>query len=417
MDIVRDDLKKKRRRRQWTIGTGLLLLLAVAAWFLFTSDPAAPSVDRSSVWIGEVQRGPLEVNVRGIGTLVPEDLRWITAQTSGSVEEIHLLPGARVEPETVILRLDNPELEQSLRNAELQLVSTQAQLANQRVREEDSLLEMEYQLAQLEASFENARLDVRVNEELFSEGLVAERDLLRSRVSEEQLARQTAILRSRLETRRQQMEQNLAPAIAAVSQEEERVALLRRQVEDLSVKAGLHGILQRLPLEEGQQVTTGTQLAQVADPSRLKGVIRIPETQAKDIQIGQEALIDTRNGTVSGQVSRVNPTVTGGTVDVDVEITGPLPRGARADLTVEGMVRLASLEDVLFVGRPSFARENGTVGIFKISMEGNLAERTRVSFGKSSVSQIQVLTGLAEGDQVILSDTSQYDNYDRLRLN
>ena len=417
MDIVRDDLKKKRRRRQWTIGTGLLLLLAVAAWFLFTSDPAAPSVDRSSVWIGEVQRGPLEVNVRGIGTLVPEDLRWITAQTSGSVEEIHILPGARVEPETVILRLDNPELEQSLRNAELQLVSTQAQLANQRVREEDSLLEMEYQLAQLEASFENARLDVRVNEELFSEGLVAERDLLRSRVSEEQLARQTAILRSRLETRRQQMEQNLAPAIAAVSQEEERVALLRRQVEDLSVKAGLHGILQRLPLEEGQQVSTGTQLAQVADPSRLKGVIRIPETQAKDIQIGQEALIDTRNGTVSGQVSRVNPTVTGGTVDVDVEITGPLPRGARADLTVEGMVRLASLEDVLFVGRPSFARENGTVGIFKISMEGNLAERTRVSFGKSSVSQIQVLTGLAEGDQVILSDTSQYDNYDRLRLN
>lgn len=417
MDIVRSDLKKKKQRRNIIMGIVGFLVLVVVGFFLFSMDPAAPSVDRSSVWIGEVKRGPLEVNVRGIGTLVPEDLRWITAQTNGSVEEIFILPGAAVEPETVILQLGNPELEQSFRNAELQLASAEAQLANQRVREEDSLLEMEYQLAQLEASFENAKLDVRVNEELFAEGLVAERDLLRSQLSKEQLERQTEIMRRRLDTRRQQVEQNLAPALASVDQEKERVALLRQQVADLSVRAGLTGILQRLPLEEGQQVTTGTQLAQVADPTRLKAVVRIPETQAKDVQIGQEATIDTRNGTVKGRVARVNPTVVAGTVDVDVSITGELPRGARADLTVEGIISLASLDDVLFVGRSSSARENGTMGIFRLGPDGNTAERTQVVFGKSSVSEIQVISGLSVGDRIILSDTSQYDDNDRLRLN
>lgn len=417
MDIIRDDLKQKKRKRRILIGTLSGLVLLIVGVFLFSMDPAAPSVERSSLWIGRVARGPMEVNVRGIGTLVPEDMRWITAQTSGSVDTIHILPGAEVERDTVILQLGNPELEQNFRNAGLQLASAQAELANQRVREEDSLLEMEYQLAQLEASYENARLDVRVNEELFAEGLVAERDLLRSRVAEEQLKRQTDILQRRLETRRQQMEQNLAPALASVSQEEDRVALLRQQVADLSVKAGLSGVLQRLPLEVGQQVATGTQLAQVADPSRLKAVIRIPETQAKDIQIGQTATIDTRNGVVQGEVARVNPTVVGGTVDVDVRITRDLPRGARADLTVEGSIQLASMSDILTIGRPSFARENGTVGVFKLSPDGNVAQRTTVTFGRSSVSEIQVVDGLVEGDQVILSDTSQYDDNDRLRLN
>lgn len=417
MDIIRDDLKKKKQRRQIATGSiGVIILLSVGA-FLFSMDPAAPSIERSSIWIGEVKRGPLEVNVRGIGTLVPVDLRWLTAQTNGSVEEIFILPGAPVTPDTVILQLGNPELEQNYRNAEFQLASAEAQLANQRVREEDSLLEMEFQLAQLESNFENAKLDVRVNEELFAEGLVAERDLLKSRLVKEQLERQTEILQRRLDTRRQQVEQNLAPALAAVSQEKERVALLLQQVADLSVCAGLNGVLQRLPLEEGQQVTMGTQLAQVADPTRLKAVVRIPETQAKDIQIGLNAIIDTRNGKVSGVVARVNPTVVAGTVDVDVDLTGELPRGARADLTVEGIINLASLSDVLFVGRSSSARENGTMGIFKLSPVGNEARRTQVAFGKSSVSEIQVVDGLFEGDQIILSDTSQYDDNDRLRIN
>jgi HlyD family secretion protein len=417
MDIVRSDLKQKKRRRRWLIGLTSAVLLAGIGAFMFTLEAAAPSLERTGVWIGEVRRGVLEVNVGGLGTLVPEDLRWLTALTSGNVEKIHLLPGARVEPDTVILRLDNPELEQGLRSAELELASAEAQLANQRVREEDSLLEMEYQLAQLEAAFANARLDVRVNEELFAEGLVAERDLLRSRLMLEQLERQTEILRRRLDTRRSQVEQNLAPALAIVAQQRERVALLRQQVNGLAVRAGLHGVLQRLPLEEGQQVVIGAQLAQVADPSRLKAVIRVPETQARDIQIGQAAVIDTRNGKVAGTVARVNPTVVGGTVDVDITLGGELPRGARADLTVEGRINLARMDDVLYLSRPSFARENATVSIFRLVPAGNAAERAQVTFGRSAVSEIQVLAGLAEGDRVILSDTSQYDDNNRLRLN
>lgn len=417
MDIVRNDLKKQKRRRRILLGMGILVALGVAAFLLTSMDPAAPSLKRASVWIGTVERGPMEVRVRGIGTLVPEDLRWITAQTNGSVEDIHILPGAPVVPETIILQLSNPELEQTYRNAQLQLASSQAELANQRVREEDSLLEMAYQLAQLEAAYENAKLDVRMNEELFAEGLAAERDLLRSRLAQEQLARQTQILQQRLDTRGQQIEQTLAPALASVSQQEERVQLLHQQVTDLAVRAGISGILQRLPLEVGQQVTTGTQLAQVADPSRLKAVIRVPETQAKDIQIGQPALIDTRNGLIEGQVARVNPTVVGGTVEIDVRLEGDLPRGARVDLTVEGSIQLARMEEALYVGRPSFAREDGTVGLFRLSPDGSFAERRRVTFGKSSVSEIQVIAGLAEGDQVILSETSQFDNNNRLRLN
>jgi len=417
MDVIRDDLKKQKRRRLIVISTAAIVAAVALGFWLFKLDPAAPTIERSSVWIGTVQRGPLEVRVRGIGSLVPEEVRWITAQTNGSVDAIRILPGARVSPETVILELANPELEQDLRNAELQLASAEAELANQRVREEDILLEMEYQLAQLEASYENAILDVRMNEELFSEGLVAERDLLRSQLSRDQLERQTDILRRRLQNRKAQIEQNLAPAIATVSQEKERVGLLNRQVEGLYVRAGIAGILQRLPLEEGQQVSTGTQLAQVADPSRLKAVVRVPETQAKDIQIGQPAEVDTRNGVVAGEVARVNPTVTAGTVDVDIRLTGSLPRGARADLTVEGNIELSSLSDVLFVGRPSFAREFSSAGIYRLALDGNMAERTTVEFGRSSVSEIQVTGGLREGDRVILSDTSQFDDSDRIRLN
>lgn len=417
MDVVRDDLKKRKRRRLLAGLGGVMLFLAAGSAWLWSVDPASPSVDRSSVWIGTVERGPMEVRVRGIGSLVPEEERWIAAQSGGNVESIHLLPGAAVEPDTVLLVLHNPELRQDLRDAERQLTSAEAELANQRVREEDTLLEMEYQLAQLEASYENARLDVRMNEELFSEGLVAERDLLRSRLARDQLERQTDILGRRLANRRARIEQNLAPAIARVSQEEDRVRLLRQQVEDLRVRAGISGILQRLPLEEGQPVAPGTRLAQVADPSRLKAVIRVPETQARDIVIGQPAEIDTRNGVVSGTVARVNPTVTSGTVDVDVRLTGNLPRGARADLTVEGSIQLASMDNVLFVGRPSFARENASAGIFRLAPDGKLAERTTVRFGRSSVSTIQIMNGLQEGDRVILSDTSQYADSRRLRLN
>jgi HlyD family secretion protein len=417
MDVQRANVasrKKKKKLVSIAIAAVVLLGLLLIALNL---KPAAPSVDRNTVWIGEVKRGPLQLKVRGIGTFVPEDQRWITAQTSGTIKQIILLPGAQVKPDSVIMELSNPELEQDMRRAELQLASAEAQLANQRVREEDALLEMEYQLAQLEASLENARLDERVNAELFEEGLIAERDLLRSRVARDQLERQFEILGQRLATRKEQMEQNLAPAISAVEQEKERVTLLKQQVEDLKVKAGINGILQRLPLQDGQQVSTGTQLAQVADPSRLKAVIRVPETQAKDIQIGQPALIDNRNGTVTGTVARIDPAVEGGQVNVDVRLSDELPPGARADQTVEGQIELESLNDVIYVGRPAFGRENSTAGIFVVQADGSTALRTTVAFGRSSVSEIEVREGLRPGDRVILSDTSQWDEQTRIKLN
>jgi HlyD family secretion protein len=417
MDIQRSNSSaRKRRRRLFVVLAVVALLVAVGASF-FLIQPAAPSVKRDSVWIGEVQRGPLEVKVAGFGTFVPEDQRWITAQTSGTVERIILLPGAAVAPASVIMELSNPELRQSLRNAELELASAQARLANERAREEDALLEMEFQLAQLVANFENAALDVRVNEELFAEGLVAERDLLRSRVGKEQWDRQRSILQRRLESRRGQIEQNLGPAIANVSQQEERVTLLTRQVDELKVRAGLNGVLQRLPLEEGEQVATGTQLAQVADPTRLKVVIRIAETQAKDLQIGQSASIDNRNGTARAEVMRIDPAVEGGQVNVDLRILGDLPSGARADQTVEGEIELENLPNVVFMRRPSVAREFSTVGLFVLDASGSMAERRQIAFGRGSASEIEVRSGLQPGERVILSDTSQWDDNERLRLN
>lgn len=416
MDVQRSDVAARKRRKRILVGAITVLVVGAAFFFVSRLGPAAPRVERSTVWIDEVKRGPLIVKVRGIGTLVPENLRWLTAQTDGRVERIHILPGAPVDEDTVILELSNPELQQSLRNAELQLASSQAQLANQRGREEDTLLEMEYQLAQLRATFEKAKLEESVNEELFAEGLVAERDLKRSRLDAEQLEIQTEILSRRLDNRRVQVEQNLAPAIAAVHQDEERVSLYAQQVEELTVRAGTEGILQRLPLEEGQQVRSGEQLAQVADPTKLKATVRIPETQAKDILIGQPAEVDTRNGIIQGEVARINPTVSGGTVDVDIRLLSELPRGARPDLTVEGSIVLENLSDVVYVGRPAYGREHSTVGMFRLETDGTIANRTPVEFGRSSVSEIEVRRGLQPGDRVILSDTSQYDDNDRLRI-
>lgn len=416
MDIKRSNgSSRKRRRRLIFFGLGAVVLLLVAAAFML--EPAAPSVERESVWIGEVRKGPLEVKISGYGTFVPEDQRWVTSQTSGNIDRIVLLPGAQVTPDSIILELSNPELRQNLRSAELELASAQAQLANEQARQEDSLLEMEYQLAQLQANFENAALDVRVNEELFSEGLVAERDLLRSRVSEQQWKRQVDILQRRLASRREQMEQNLAPALASVSQQEERVSLLTKQVEDLKVRAGIQGVLQRLPVEEGQQVAPGTQLAQVSDPSRLKAVIRISETQAKDLEHGQPAIIDNHNGTAQAEVARIDPAVEGGQVKVDLRILGELPPGARADQSVDGEIKLDSLPNVVYIRRPSVAREYATVGLFVLDSSGSTAVRRQISFGRGSVSEIEVRQGLEPGEQVILSETNKWDDNDRLRLN
>lgn len=416
MDIQRGDSKQRKHRkhlRNALIGLSALTALGTAAFVL---QDAAPRLEADAVWIDSVRRGALEVRVRGMGTLVPETVRWVTSATAGEVRAIHLLPGAEVTADSVILELANPTLAQDLANAKLELAAAEARLANAKANETDQLLEMEFQLAQLEASYASAQLEVKVNESLYAEGLVAERDLLRSQLSEQQWQRQSAILRRRFETRQSQRAQNLAPVTAAVDQQRERVALLEAQVAQLQVRAGLAGVLQRLPVEEGQQVAAGAQLAQVADVRQLKAVIRVPETQAKDVRIGLAAQIDTRNGVASGIVARVSPTVQAGTVDIDVRIDQPLPDGARVDLSVEGSILIDDIANTLFVTRPSFGRENATLAVFKLTSDST-AQRTEVRFGRTSVAQIEIVGGLAEGDRIILSDTSEYADEDRLVLN
>lgn len=416
MDIQRPDFSKKKRRKRAYIVGGIAAAVIVLGVLLFSLEPPLPKISRESIWIDKVKRGDFAIRVRGVGTLVPENSRWITAQTTGRVDKIHLLPGTPVESGSLIMELQNSELEQQLHNAELELTSAQAQLRNQRIREQDALLEMEFQLAQLEAQYENAKVDIRVNKELFEEGLIAERDLLRSQTQVEQLKRQTSILKRRFESRKEQVVQNLEPFTTRVEQERARVELLRHQVERLMIRSGQTGILQRLPLEEGEQVTAGQALAQVADPSRLKATIQIPETQAKDVQIGQRATIDTRNGIVEGEVMRVNPTVEEGTVDVDVRLLSELPRGARADLTVEGKIELMSLSDVVYMARPLFAREDSSGRVFRIDPSTNTADRVTVQFGRSSIGDIEILSGLYPGDEVILSDTGEWNEHKKIQI-
>ena len=417
MDIQRPDLVRKKRIKRIIIAAVAAVVLVGLLVMALRVEPRLPSVSRDTVWIGTVERGQLDVTVRGIGSLVPETIRWITAETEGRVDWIHHLPGEAVVADSVLLELSNPTLLQELSNARSQLLTSQANLENQRAREEDLLLEMEFELSRLRADLENAQLDVQINQGLFEDGLIAERELLRSRSRHRQLSEQTEILGRRLEQREGQIERQLAPVIATIAQAEEQVDLLAGRVARLRVRAGMEGVLQRLRVESGERVVPGQQLAQVANPALLKAVVRVPETQARDIRIGQVARIDTRFGIVPGVVSRVDPTVEAGTVDVDVRFEEgvEMPPGVRVDLTVEGIVELTSLPDVIYLARPAMARENSVMNLFKLDADG-IARRVRVRFGPASVREIAVLEGLEPGDRVILSDLSDHHGRDAIRL-
>lgn len=416
MDIERPDLiRKRRRKRLLVVVLAFALVAGMVAWAM-RMEPRVPVVRRDNIWVETVERGQLDVTVRGIGSLVPETVRWITSESEGRVEIIHRLPGELVEPGTVLVELRNPGLLQELSNARSQLLSSEADLENQRAREEDLLLEMEFDLARLNADLENALLDVQVNQGLFDDGLIAERELLRSQSRDRQLQEQTGILGRRLKQRGDQIERKLAPILATIEQMKEQVSLLEDRADRLTVRAGMTGVLQRLQVEEGQRVTAGQQIAQVADPRELKAMVRISETQARDVQIGQSALIDTRIGVINGTVTRVNPTVTSGTVDVDVRLEDEdLPDGVRVDLTVEGMIELTSLPDVMFVGRPAMARENSSMNLFRVTPDG-FARQVNVQFGPASVRQIAVLEGLEPGDEIILSDMTDWEDNEVIRV-
>jgi HlyD family secretion protein len=378
--------------------------------------PAPPTVDRATIWTDEVKRGSMLRDVHGLGTLVPEDIRWIPAQTNSTVERIVLRPGAIVHRNSIILELSDPQLQRDLLDAQYLLKGAQADLANLKVQVNSQLMNQKSTEATVRSDYEQAKIQHEVDDKLAKEGIGSDVTAKLSKVKEEQLAirLQLEIERTRVAT--DSAAAQLAAQEAKVEQQQALYNLKRSQYDALHVRAGIEGVLQLVPVEEGQQVTPGTNLARVADPKKLKAEIKIAETQAKDVLIGQKATIDTRNGVVSGQVFRIDPSVQNGTVTVDVALAGPLPDGARADLSVDGTIEIENLKNVLYVGRPVNGQSDSTIGLFKLTSDGSEAERVNVKLGKTSVNSVEILQGLQAGDKVILSDMSQWDKYDRVRL-
>src|SRR6516225_3549731 len=386
MDIARpSNVRKKRIRRALYVGAGLLAVVLVSVG-LNRLKPAAPTVERAVVWPDSVKRGPMVRQVRGLGILTPEDIRWIPATTQGRVENIILRPGTPVKANSIILELSNPTLEQQLQDAELKLAAAEAGLANLKVQLQNDLLQARATAANMDGDYKKAEMNAEMKEALAKDKLVSDLELRQAKVDAEQLGVRSRIAQEQLDSKADSMRAQLAVQQSLVDQARAVLVLTRQQRDELKVRAGLDGMLQLVPVEVGQQVAPGANLARVANPKRLKAEIKITETQAKDIQIGQRAEIDTRSGgVVQGLVSRIDPSVQNGTRTVDVTMTGELPKGAVPDLSVDGTIELERLNDVLYMGRPAFGQEQSVVGLFKILSDGVNAERTQVKLGRSSV--------------------------------
>lgn len=416
MDKPRTD-QTDRRRRRWLILIGIMLALASGTLALARLKPAAPTIDRSALWIDTVKRGPMLREVRGVGSLVPEDIAWITSRTSGRVERIVLRPGATVKPDAVILVLDNPEVREAAANADSQLKSAKAEVESLRLQLENGALAAEVAAADARANYEQAKLKAEVNEKLFKQGIVSGLELRLSQVTEQQAEVRNSLEQKRATFTRQSIAPQLAVKRAEVDRLVAQVRMRHDELEALQVRAGMSGVLQVVPVEAGAQVASGANLARVADPAHLKASIRIQETQMKEVRLGQRATIDTRNGIIQGLVARIDPSVREGTVTVDVSLTGELPAGARPDLSIEGTIELERLQDVLFIGRPAASEGTSQLRLFKLDAGGAEAIRIPVTFGRRSINAVEVLGGLAAGDRVILSDMSRWDGNDRVRLN
>ncbi len=420
MDIARPNAAKEKRRKRIIYGVIAAVALVVISIALARLKPAAPTVDKNLVWMDEVKRGPMVRQVRGLGTLVPEEISWIAARTQGRVDKIILRPGAVVAPGSLILELSNPDVVSNSANAESALRAAEAQLTNQRMQLESGLLAAEATAARAKSDFETTKLQAEVRQELFRDGLVSELELKLANATAAQAANGNEIEQKRYAFAKESIKPQLAVQEAEVERLRSLALLRKEELDALQVRSSMSGVVSALQVEVGAQVQPGNNLARVADPTKLKAEVRIAETQAKDIAIGQLAQIDTRNGIVEGRVSRIDPAVQNGTVLVDVTIVNELPRGSRPDLSVDGTIELERLNDVVYVGRPAFGQEKSTVGIFKANGDKNTAteaSRVQVKLGRSSVNTIEILGGLQPGDWVILSDMSQWDANDRIRLN
>src|SRR5271157_6069176 len=407
MDIQRPSNARAKRIRRIIYVAIAVVSVAGVTYGVSRLRPAAPSVDKATTWTDEVKRGPLLIEVHGVGTLVPEDIRWIPAQTDSRVDRILIFPGAIVQPGSVILELSNPELQRDLLDAEYQLKAAQADYENLRVQLNSDLLNQKAATAAVRSDYEQAKIQHEVDEKLRAEGIGAEVTAQLSKVKVEQLAIRLQLEEDRTKNTADSAKARLMAQQSHVDQQRALYDLKRSEADALHVRAGIQGVLQVVPVEVGQHVTPGTNLARVADPKHLKAEIKIAETQAKDVVIGQKATVDTRNGIVNGHVSRIDPSVQNGTVTVDVQISDPLPQGARPDLSVDGTVEIENLKNVLYVGRPVHGQSDSTIGIFKLDSDGAEAARVNVKLGRSSVNTIEIVQGLNVGDKVILSDMSQ----------
>jgi multidrug resistance efflux pump len=393
-----------------------LLAIVMTTLGLRSLKPAAPRVERSAVWIDSVQRGPLVIEVRGPGTLVPERIRYISAVTAGRVEQRLAQPGQPVSPGTVLLELSNPDVQLQALESERQLSVAQADRVNLKATLESQRLNQEASVAAAKAAYLDAKRNAEASQELASKNLISRMDASRARDHVEELETRYQVEQQRLEVVSQAADSQLALQQAQVDRLRAVTEFQRGRIRSMVVKAGTSGILQELPLEVGQWAQPGASLARVVEPSRLKAVLRIPETQAKDVTLGQPATIDTRNGLIQGKVVRIDPAVLNGTVSVDVSLEGELPRGARPDLSVDGTIQVERLDNVLHVGRPAYGQANSTVGLFKLVEGGTAARRTSVRLGRTSVNSVEVLGGLQAGDKVVISDMSRWDGFDRVKV-
>jgi HlyD family secretion protein len=417
MDIPRKSAAKKRRVRRILYALAAVVALALITVGVSRLKPAAPSVDASTMLSDTVKRGLMIRRVHGPGTLVPEEIRYVPAISIGRVEKRLAQPGAQVKASTVLLELSNPEIQQAFIDAESQLRAAAANLTTLKVQLDKQILDQEAQVAQVSSDFRKAKMQYEVNDSLGKHGLKSSLEVQLSKIAAEDLENRVALEIKRLAGNREEGKARLEAEDEKVRQLKDAVQLKRTQLDALKVRAGIDGELQTVEVQVGQQVTVGQNLARVANPKRLKAELKITETQAKDIQLGQPVSIDTRNGIVPGKVIRIDPHVDQGTRTVDASLEGELPKGAVPDLSVDGTIQLEKLDNILYVGRPVHGSENSTVGLFKYDPDGTSATRVQVKLGRSDVTTIEVVEGLREGDRIILSDTSQWDTADRIRLN
>ncbi len=417
MDIKRPGKSKLKKR----IRTGVFVVVGLSAvggitFVLAKLKPAAPTLDRSTAVIETVRRGQMLREVRGNGTLVPQVTRWVPAPADGRVEKILVQAGVEVGAGTVIVELSNPQMEQQALDADFQVKAAQADQESLRVRLESENMTQQSAIATINAEYSQAKIQLDTDEVLAKQGLVADLLLKISRVKVKDLANRVRVEQQRLAISGKATKSQIYAQDSRIQQLRALAKLKKDQVDALKVRAGTNGVLQVVAVQEGQQVAPGVNIARVADPASLKAELKIAETQIKDVRVGQPVAVDTRNGIIQGQVSRIDPAAREGTFVVDAELTGPLPGSARPDLSVDGTIELERLNNVLFVGRPAFGQGQQTVGMFRLTPDGQEALRTQVALGRSSVSTIEILSGLKEGDQVILSDTSSLDSYTRIRV-